>query len=76
VASAVGGILDIVTDGVNGFLVEPRSSQALGDRIVEIVKNDDLQREMGRKGREFVDEHFSWQAKAREILEIYEKIIT
>jgi glycosyltransferase involved in cell wall biosynthesis len=74
VASAVGGILDIVTDGVNGFLVEPRNSQALGDRIVKIVKNGDLRREMGSKGREFVDEHFSWQAKAREIIRVYKRI--
>ena len=75
VASRVGGIVDIIEDGVNGFLVEPRDSVAIADRIWRLISDDKLRQEMGKQGRLFVERHFSWQAKAREILKVYEGLV-
>jgi glycosyltransferase involved in cell wall biosynthesis len=75
VASRVGGIVDIVQDGINGFLVEPKNSAELADKIQWLISSDELRQEMGTQGRLFVEEHFSWQAKAHEILTVYQAIL-
>jgi glycosyltransferase involved in cell wall biosynthesis len=75
VASRVGGIVDIVQDGMNGLLVEPKNSADLADKIQWLINNDRLRQEMGTQGRLFVKEHFSWQVKAHEILTVYQAIL-
>lgn len=75
VASAVGGIVDIVQDGFNGFLVEPGNAQALADKTFQLIDDDKMSREMGKHGVSFVQKHFSWQVKAREINEIYQTVL-
>ena len=75
VGSAVGGILDIIQDGDNGFLVEPRDSAAIADKVWQLISDSKLRQEMGKQGRLFVERHFSWQAKAREILQVYRTVL-
>lgn len=75
VASAVGGIVDILQDGINGFLVEPENAQVLADKILQLINDDDLRLKMGMQGNLYVRENFSWQAKAREIDEIYQTVL-
>jgi glycosyltransferase involved in cell wall biosynthesis len=75
VASNVGGIPDVIVDGVNGFLVEAGDPTALADRIQELTANDKLRREMGRQGRWFVKERFSWQSKASELRNVYKELV-
>lgn len=52
----VGGICYQIEDGVNGFLVS--SVEQAADRIVQLVKDGDLQRRMGKKAQETVREKF------------------
>ncbi len=58
VASRVGGIPLQITDGQTGFLVEPTDHETFARRIVELIKNPDMGRELGRKGKEVVREKF------------------
>jgi len=58
VASNVGGIPLQVIDGENGFLVEPDDTQGFADRIIEILHNPDLAKEMGKNGKEIVRKNF------------------
>ena len=58
VASNVGGIPLQLVDGINGYLVEPRDLQGCADRVLELLHDPDLAREMGRKGRELVRHNF------------------
>ena len=58
VATNVGGIPIQISDGEEGFLVEPHNKQQFGERIVEILKNPSLAREMGTKGKERVRKNF------------------
>ncbi|MDY6989131.1 MAG: glycosyltransferase family 4 protein [Thermodesulfobacteriota bacterium] len=51
VASRVGGILDLVKDGLNGFLVEPGNPGALCDAIRKLLSDKRLRANMGRQGR-------------------------
>jgi glycosyltransferase involved in cell wall biosynthesis len=52
VATRVGGIPDVVDDGVNGFIVEQRRPDLLADRIELLVTDDGRRREMADKARE------------------------
>jgi glycosyltransferase involved in cell wall biosynthesis len=74
VASAIGGIPDIVKDGVNGLLVPPKNPGALADAITYLLKNEDVRRKMGKKGREMVKK-YSWEEIAGRIEKIYKELI-
>ena len=90
VASAVGGIPEIVEDGITGTLVrfEPVSPEDsdpadperfegdLAEAINALVADPDLARQMGVAGRRRVLEHFSWPTMARRVVEIYEGLTT
>jgi glycosyltransferase involved in cell wall biosynthesis len=71
VASRVGGIPDVITDDLNGYLVEPGDPIAIADRVQKLLADELLRHEMGKYGRQVVEQHFSWEAKAREILQVY-----
>lgn len=58
VASNVGGIPTQINDGENGFLVDPHDIKGCADRVVEILKNPSLAKEMGNKAKETVREKF------------------
>lgn len=58
VATNVGGIPLQVTDGEEGFLVEPHEKTEFAEKIIEILKNPSLAEEMGEKGKERVRENF------------------
>jgi len=71
IGSRTGGIPDIIRDGENGFLVDPAEPAQLADRIADLLRDRNLRMTIGKKGRSFVEEHFSWGAKAKELEEIY-----
>jgi glycosyltransferase involved in cell wall biosynthesis len=52
VASGVGGIPDLIDDGVHGYLVEPQDPAALGDAIARVLDDPEEARRMGERARE------------------------
>jgi starch synthase len=81
VASAVGGIPEVVEDGVTGLLVPYAESQpdlferTLADRINELIADPDRAHEMGKRGRQRVLERFSWAAIAEETAALYRSLL-
>lgn len=73
VASAVGGVVEVVTSGENGILVEPNDVDALAESIEYLLENDDLRAEIGRRGRKFAESR-DWSVVADSLLAVYEKI--
>jgi glycosyltransferase involved in cell wall biosynthesis len=71
IASRVGGVPEIVEDGVTGFLVPPGDVFALRDRLAQVVGDPRLAQRLGRRAREVVCERFTWQAVAQRCLEAY-----
>jgi glycogen synthase len=71
VASAVGGILEVVEDGKTGLLVPPAQPAALAQAITRVLDNPDLARDMGKAGRRRVEEKFSWASVAERTEQVY-----
>jgi colanic acid/amylovoran biosynthesis glycosyltransferase len=71
VASAVGGLLDLVVDGETGIHVPPGDVPALRSAIERLLADRELRRRMGEAGRRRAAEHFSWDAVTRRTVELY-----
>src|ERR687898_332853 len=71
VASAVGGLLDLVSDGVTGFHVPPGDIPALRAALERLLADRELRRRFGDAGRERVRERFSWAAVTDSTLAAY-----
>jgi glycosyltransferase involved in cell wall biosynthesis len=72
IASRVGGLPEIVKDGENGILIEPRSPDQLQEAILRLYDDPDLRRAMGARGREF-SRDFTAEAMAARYLDLYKQ---
>jgi glycosyltransferase involved in cell wall biosynthesis len=61
VASAAGGIPELVVDGETGLLVERDNPAALADAIIRLLADKQLARSMGEAGRVRAEATFSWE---------------
>ena len=64
VASAVGGIPEIIEDGKNGILVEPENPQALCDAMTMVWNDRELAERLACAGYATVQQHFQWEIAA------------
>lgn len=88
VASAVGGIKEVVIHGETGILIpveqqntapfEPvnpdKFAKDLADGINTLTKDDVLRNSMAKKGRKRVEDHFDWIAIAKQVEELYKSV--
>ncbi|MFC1562767.1 glycosyltransferase [candidate division KSB1 bacterium] len=58
IASNVGGIPLQIRNGVNGFLFEPQDLKGFAEKAIEIIKNPDFSKEIGKQAKEYVREKF------------------
>ncbi len=72
VASSVGSLQEIVKDSETGFLVPPADSGMLAEKIIEILKNKDLNVKMGQNARKYVEEKYSPGIYKERLRKLYE----
>jgi alpha-maltose-1-phosphate synthase len=75
VASAVGGIPEVVADGETGLLVEPDDAAALAIAINTLLHDPVLAAAMGTRGRARAESDFSWDAVARQTAGLYRQLV-
>ena len=75
VASAVGGIPNLIDDGVNGFLFTPGDCQSLGRHLAALGNDDTLRRTFGQRLYEKASTQFSLDRTIETQLDIYAKIL-
>ena len=88
VASATGGIKEVVVDGETGYLVpfvqEPdsgfpidpeRFARDLGQKVSELLNDPEKCRRFGQAGRKRVEEKFSWPSIANQTIALYQGLI-
>ncbi|MFQ5900439.1 MAG: glycosyltransferase family 4 protein [Thermodesulfobacteriota bacterium] len=75
VATRVGGVPEVVKDGINGILVDPDDPQGLADAIIKLLKDKDRGMEMGSKGRVFVEKKYSIENMVKDMYALYQGLI-
>ena len=70
IATDFGGIPEIMKDGITGYLIEKNNSEDLLDKISILINDKEKSKEMGEKGRYFIEREFSLEASARNFLDI------
>ena len=75
VASRVGGIPEIIEDGVDGYLVEPMDVNNLAERCRRLIESPDVARKMGEQGRVRVEREFSATAMADRVVSVYKELL-
>jgi starch synthase len=75
VATAVGGIPEVVEHGETGYLVSPRDAHGLAEAIVDLLQDHELRQKMGSKALEKARSELSWSSIARKTLHVYEKAL-
>jgi glycosyltransferase involved in cell wall biosynthesis len=73
VATAVGGIPEVITDGVDGLLVPRADPAALASAVGSLLKSPGLRRRIGEAGYRTVAERFSIDAQVKRIESVYEE---
>jgi len=74
VATDTGGNPELVEDGRTGFLVPVNDPHALADKISFLLENKELASAMGQRGREIVEEKYSWDKIIKEYEAYYQKL--
>jgi type III pantothenate kinase len=75
VASAVGGLLDAVEDGVTGLFVPARDAHALRGAIERLLRDPELRRRFGSAARERARREFSWAVATDATLTAYRQAL-
>jgi glycosyltransferase involved in cell wall biosynthesis len=75
VATRVGGVPEVVIDGVTGLLVPPRQPKALAQAIVRLLVDPDLAKSMGASGRERAETVFDAKVTAEKTVEVYRDVL-
>ncbi|MGQ0632313.1 MAG: glycosyltransferase [Sporichthyaceae bacterium] len=72
--SAVGGLPEVIRDGVTGFVVPPRDPEALALRMRELHDDGALRARLGAAGREHARAAYTWEDNATRMLDVYSKL--
>jgi glycosyltransferase involved in cell wall biosynthesis len=71
VATSVGGIPELVDDGLSGFLVDRGDTVSAAEKLDRLAKNPELRRKMGQVGKQVVSEKFDLQRNIAQLLNLY-----
>ncbi|HSQ38897.1 MAG TPA: glycosyltransferase family 4 protein [Anaerolineales bacterium] len=76
ISTNVGGIPELITDGVNGFLCPPEIPQCLAEKIRLLVDDPSMREHLGRAARKFYENSpFEAKAAAKFFIEVYGKVL-
>jgi glycosyltransferase involved in cell wall biosynthesis len=75
VSTTVGSIPDVVIEGETGFVVPPRDSRALADRIARLLDDAALRRRLGAQGRSLVQRCYSLDKMLDRMEGIYHRLV-
>jgi glycosyltransferase involved in cell wall biosynthesis len=76
IGTNVGGIPEVIDDGRNGFLVEPRHPRQLAAKVLELLHDATLRDRMGQCGMQKVRDKFSIQKTVKAMEDIYSAVLS
>ncbi|HLG40178.1 MAG TPA: glycosyltransferase family 4 protein [Chitinophagaceae bacterium] len=76
IATKGGGTDEIVLDGENGYLVEPKNIDQLSEKIEALKQNPELAKKMGKNAYEWVNKEFNIEKMTEAFIDLYRKYST
>lgn len=76
VANNIDGNAEIIQDGSNGFLIAPGDAAGMADKVVQLLKDQKLKKEISAKGHETALQEFSLHDMVRKIAALYEELLS
>jgi glycosyltransferase involved in cell wall biosynthesis len=73
IATNVGGIPELITDGNTGLLVSPENPEELANTINGLLSDDNTKQKLSKNGFEFINKNFSWDVLLEEYIKLYEQ---
>ncbi|MDD5449861.1 MAG: glycosyltransferase [Candidatus Omnitrophica bacterium] len=76
VATRVGGVVDIIEDGLNGVLVYPRDSQSLSEGILKVARDRAFAQRVAQEARRVTEEKFTLDKMCQQTFHVYEEVLS
>ena len=74
IATSVGGIKEIVENGVTGILIPSRDQQQFATAVIELAENKEKQALMGKSGKERANKYFTIERMLESIDSLYQEL--
>ncbi|MCS4058420.1 glycosyltransferase family 4 protein [Salinibacter ruber] len=75
VSTDCGGPSTLIQEGETGYLVPVGDAEAMAERMQRILANPDYAQELGQRGRERIENHFSEEAAGERFLTVYDQLL-
>lgn len=75
VATAVGGLPEVVRNGESGVLIPPGQPERLAAAVLDVIGDEALRRNLGAAARRFIEEEYSLDAAARRVTCLYKEML-
>lgn len=74
IGTAVDGTVEIIRDGIDGCLIEPRNAQAIAGKINYLIEHPEFRKEMEKEARKRYEAEFSFEQLKKSYLKVYEEL--
>ena len=74
-ATDVGGVSEMIRDGVDGLLCPPRDPRALADKIAKLAGDANLRKQMADRAYDRVTSEFSFERRMERVLDLYRHVL-
>jgi glycosyltransferase involved in cell wall biosynthesis len=75
IATRVGGLSEVVEDGVSGYLLPLGDVESMAERTFEILNSPELRRRLGKRGRQIAAEKFTPRRALGAYLDVYNSVL-
>lgn len=75
IVTNVGGMPEIVQDGINGFVVPARDFETLGYRIIQVLDDGGLKQRLGKTGRQIIESQYTRRKVTWETIALYRRFL-
>ena len=75
VATNVGGLPEVIKDGITGIIVEPKNTDQTVNALERLLNDESLRTKMGEAGRRNVIDNFDWEKSVEKMMIVYNKVL-
>lgn len=75
IATSVGGVPDLIGDGINGILIKTKSIEEISQSVIKILSDNNFRENIIKNAREKIKENYDWQIIAMKFKRLYSEIL-